>query len=170
MTSTRKLFIVVGLLLLLGLVSLLAFGGSYDCTRLALAEYFRPTTSELMPLSEDCVEVREQPSVKFLQIVRSQELAYNLTLQKIVSCKTQHQIPLAEPSFSQLMFDQETRNRWLPLYIGCCTYQFRRHFTVVAAQPSEGGFDVTRAALIQNRTDYFHFLTSHCSIKLGAWR
>jgi hypothetical protein len=59
-----------------------------------------------------------------------------------------------EPDFTEQAFDQNTRRRWLPLYVGCCSYQYRRHVAVVIAQQDERGSLISQAALIQSRREF----------------
>lgn len=170
MRNKHVMWVVVTILCLISLGWLLALGGSLLCSQLALAEYFRATTVEMMPFPQDCVAVQEQPSPRFMQIIKSQEAAYNLTLQKVVFCKMQRQITSSRSTLFEQAFDNATRSRWLPAYVGCCTYQFRRHFTVLVEENSEEGTFVSMAALIQRRSDYLRMLKLHCDPKLKYWQ
>lgn len=105
-----------------------------------------------------------------MHIVNLQRELYGLTLQKVTMCKTETPLPSVEPNFSDEVFDEDTRAKWLPVYSGCCTYQFRRHFAVVVAEPSGTGSVVLTAALIQSRSRYARFLRYHCDSKLTRWR
>jgi len=114
----------------------LAVGGPFGVTQ-ALGEYLWPTTVKLMPLPSDCVPTNEASSPEALRIVEYQRNFYRLSLQKMVVCRTPRKFPEMEPDFTEQAFDQNTRRRWLPLYVGCCSYQYRRHVAVVIAQLDE---------------------------------
>lgn len=114
----------------------------------ALGEYFRPTTVKMMPLPKWCVQTDEAPPTNLMHIVEYQRSFYGLQLQKIVVCRTKERIP-AGPAF-----DEDIRHRWLPMYVGCCSYQFRRHVAVVLANVDDSGSVIVEAALIQNRWAY----------------
>jgi len=131
----------------------LLWGGPLGVTQ-AMGEYLRPTTVKLMPLPSDCVPSEEAPSPEALRIVEYQRSFYRLALQKIVVCRTPRKFPTMEPDFTEQVFDQSTRRRWLPLYVGCCSYQYRRHVAVVIAQQDERGSLISQAALIQSRREF----------------
>jgi hypothetical protein len=120
----------------------------------ALSEYLRPTAVELMPLPADCVPSNEATSSEALRIVEFQKSFYRLNFQKIAVCQTPRRFPEGEPDFTEQVFDQETRRKWLPLYVGCCSYQYRRHVAVVISQQDEKGSLISQAALIQSRRDF----------------
>jgi hypothetical protein len=120
----------------------------------ALSEYLWPTAVELMPLPADCVPSNETPSSEALRIVEFQKSFYRLNFQKIAVCRTPRRFPEGEPDFTEQVFDQETRRQWLPLYVGCCSYQYRRHVAVVISQQDENGTLISQAALIQSRWDF----------------
>jgi|ERR1700733_13065645 hypothetical protein len=120
----------------------------------ALSEYSWPTTVELMPLPADCVPSNETPSSEALRIVEFQRSFYRLNFQKIAVCRTPHRFPEGEPDFTERVFDSRTRRKWLPLYVGCCSYQNRRHVAVVISQQDEKGTLISQAALIQTRWDF----------------
>jgi hypothetical protein len=86
--------------------------------------------------------------------VENQRSFYRLSLQKIVVCRTSRKFPQVEPDFTEQVFDQNTRQNWLPLYVGCCSYQYRRHVAVVIAKQDERGTLISQAALIQSRWDF----------------
>ena len=123
----------------------------------ALSEYLWPTTVQLMHLPSDCVPSNEAPSAKALRIVEYQRSFYRLSFQKIVVCRTPRKFPAMEPDFTDQVFDQNTRRKWLPLYVGCCSYQYRRHVAVVISEQDERGSLVSQAALIQSRWDFLRF-------------
>ena len=129
------------------------WGGPFGVTQ-ALGEYLWPTTVKLMPLPSDCVPSNEAPSPEALRIVEYQRSFYRLSLQKMVVCRTPRKFPEMEPDFTEQAFDQNTRRRWLPLYVGCCSYQYRRHVAVVIAQKDERGSLISQAALIQSRREF----------------
>jgi hypothetical protein len=119
-----------------------------------VAEYFRPTTVEKMPLPEGCAQTSETAPANLMRIVEYQKTFYHLTLQEVVVCRTARRFPQSEPGFTGAAFGEETRKRWLPLYVGCCSYQFRRHVTVVVADVNENGSVIVEAALVQSRWLY----------------
>ena len=139
------------------------------CASLASKEYLRHESIEMMPLPKDCMQAGDQPPGALLEVVEAQKNAYELELQKITVCRSPHEMPNREPDFTLAAFDGKTRSRWLPLYVGCCTYQFRRHFTVVIQQNDGQGTVVVMAALIQSRWKYLRFLRRHCDEKLRVW-
>jgi hypothetical protein len=120
----------------------------------AMGEYLRPTTVKLMPLPPDCVPSNETLSPEALRIVEYQRNFYRLVLQKIVVCRTPCKFSTTEPDFTEEAFDQSTRRKWLPLYVGCCSYKYRRHVAVVIAQQDERGCLISQAALIQSRLEF----------------
>jgi len=117
-------------------------------------ECLRPTTVLMMPINE-CTPTDAVPPPNLMQIVDIQQRLYHLTLQKVSVCFTSSRLPTMEEDFGDVAFSAATRARWLPLYMGCCSYQFRRHVTVVAARAREGGSIIVEAALIQGRWDFF---------------
>ena len=142
----------IGLVIItLGLA--LLWGGSLGVTQ-AMGEYLWPTTVKLMPLPQDCVLSEEAPSPETLRIVEYQRSFYRLAIQKIVVCRTPRKLPTMEPDFTVQVFDQSTRRKWLPLYVGCCSYKYRRHVAIVIAQQDERGSLISQAALIQSRGEF----------------
>lgn len=123
----------------------------------AVGEYLWPTTIKFMPLPSDCIPSNQSPSPEALRIVEYQRSFYQLSLQKIVVCRTPRKFPGTEPDFTDDVFDRNTRGKWLPLYVGCCSYQYRRHVAVVIAQQDERGSLISQAALIQSRRDFWQF-------------
>lgn len=121
---------------------------------LALSEYLWPTAVELMPLPADCVPANETPSSETLRIMEFQKGFYRLNFQRIAVCRVPRRFPEGEPAFTEQVFDQETRRKWLPLYVGCCSYQYRRHVAVVISQQDKKGSLISQAALIQSRWDF----------------
>jgi len=120
----------------------------------ALRECLRATTVEMMPLPEGCAPTDETPPASLMRVVEQQRDFYHLTLQRLILCRTPRRFPQSEPSFAETAFDAATRRRWLPLYVGCCSYQFRRHVAVVVADVNESGSMVVEAALVQSSWDY----------------
>lgn len=140
------------------------------CARLALVEYFRPTTVEMMPLPAGCVATSERPSIADMSDLPSEEKFYGLTVQMVSVCKLNHPLPQIEPDFSETVFSPETLRKWLQLYEGCCTYQFRRHFTIVITKSEpDGSLKITMITLIQSRKRYAEFLRWHCDEKLSVF-
>lgn len=139
------------------------------CASLASREYLGPGGMQMMPLPKGCLPVHEGSPVALLEIVEGQKKAYRLELQRIIVCRMSSQLPNREPDFTLAAFDDKTRSQWLPLYVGCCAYQFRRHVTVVAQQNDGQGAIVVMAALIQSRWNYLRFLRWHCDEKLRVW-
>jgi|HubBroStandDraft_2_1064218.scaffolds.fasta_scaffold00974_3 hypothetical protein len=130
------------------------FGGSFVATQ-ALLDAATPKVLKMMPLPKDCIVADEPPPPGLMRMVEFQRGFYRLTLQKVVVCRTPRQLPQSEPDFTNVAFGEETRRRWLPVYVGCCTYEFRRHFAVVVADVNDQGSLVVEAALVQNRWEYF---------------
>lgn len=89
-----------------------------------------------------------------LRIVQCQKSFYRLALQEVVVCRTPRKFPNIEPDFTEQVFDQSTRRKWLPLYVGCCSYKFRRHVAIIIAQQDERGSLISQAALIQSRREF----------------
>jgi hypothetical protein len=142
----------------------------YDfCLRLAVREIFQPTTVDIMPLSFNCSETQEAIPDPVQQIIEAQKSSYNLVLQNVKTCRTRMHLPQQEPEFTEAAFAEATRRRWLPAYIGCCTYSFRRHFAVVVTKPDAQGDLIVVATLIQSRWTYLRFLRLHCDQKLRVW-
>ena len=121
----------------------------------ALAECLRPATTKMMPLPEGCIQTSETPPENLMRIVERQRASYGLTLQRVVVCRTARRLSSSGPDLAEAAFSEETRKRWLPLYVGCCSYQFRRHVAVVVADVSENGSLLVEAALVQSRWLYF---------------
>lgn len=120
----------------------------------ALREYLWPTTVQWMPLPADCTSSNETPSPGVLRIVELQRSYYGLSLQKIMVCRIPRRLPRMEPDFTDQLFRPEVRRKWLPLYVGCCSYRKGRHTAVVIAQIDERGSLIVQAALIQSRRDF----------------
>jgi hypothetical protein len=125
----------------------------YGATQ-ALGECLRPTTVEMMPLPDGCIQTHETPPVNLMRIVEYQRNFYHLALQTVVVCRTARRLPQSEPGFTEAAFSEEIRKRWLPLYVGCCSYQFRRHVAVVLADVNNNGSLIVEAALVQSRWLY----------------
>ena len=154
MISMRSKWIWIALTITLG--AALLWGGPFGAIQ-AVGEYLWPTTIKFMPLPSDCIPSNESPSPEALRIVEYQRSFYQLSLQKIVVCRTPRKFPGTEPDFTDDVFDRNTRGKWLPLYVGCCSYQYRRHVAVVIAQQNERGSLISQAALIQSRRDFWQF-------------
>lgn len=120
----------------------------------ALREYFRPTVVKMMPLPKGCTPTDETPPANLMRIVEYQRNFYHLEMQKVIVCRTNNVLPQGGPEFLKEVFGDEIRKRWLPLYVGCCSYQFRRHVVVVIASADLNGSVVVEAALIQSRWEY----------------
>lgn len=123
--------------------------GMPDNTKMAAIECLRPTTVEMLPLPEACVETNESPPPDLIRSVEAQRAFYELTLQKLVTCRT------TNPVVAVSMLSEELRQKWLPLYVGCCSYQAGRHVVVVAGGFGDKGPVMVQAALIQSRWAYF---------------
>jgi hypothetical protein len=120
--------------------------------RQALEESLRPTTVKMIPLPEGCTRTDEVPPASLMRIVDYQAHFYHLKLQTVIVCRTNGS-PSQESADSAKAFS--IPESWLPLYIGCCTYQFGRHVAVVAMEQSEKGTVIVEAALVQGRLVYF---------------
>lgn len=147
----RKRVWIALVIITLGLA--LLWGGSLGVTQ-ATGEYLWPTTVRLMPLPSDCVPSEEAPSPETLRIVEYQKSFYRLALQRIIVCRTPRKLPAMEPDFTDQVFDQSTRRKWLPLYVGCCSYKYRPHVAIIIAQQDERGSLILQAALIQSRHEF----------------
>ena len=126
----------------------------FTATREALLECLRPTTVKLIPLPATCVPTDLAPPPDLLRIVEYQRRHYRLLVQQVVVCRAAAS-PL--PDMGNLVGGNASgndRERWLPLYVGCCAYQFRRHVAVLAANVHESGYVMVEAALVQGRWDY----------------
>lgn len=120
-----------------------------------LTDSLGPTTVEIMPLRDGCAVSNEVPPSGLMRIVEYQREFYHLTLQKVVVCRSAKRFTQAEPTFAEEAFSEDTRRRWLPLYVGCCSYQYRRHVAVVVADVNKSGSVIVEAALIRSRWAYF---------------
>lgn len=130
----------------------------------AIEECLRPTAVKIAPIPKDCVPTDEAPPANLMRIVDNQMRFYHLTLQKVVVCETARTV--SQSDLERAAFPEDTGKRWLPLYVGCCSYQFRRHVVVVVADTNEHGSVIVQAALVQNRWDY---VRSNWSKKRGSW-
>lgn len=163
-------FILVCGALVVGLSIVILASPAYRvCVALALGEYLRPTEIVEIPLNVPCVPSIEQPSPSATTIIESQAKQYHLVLQSVVVCRTTQRVSQGEQQFAGTFFSAGTRVCWLPTYVGCCTYSFRRHFAIVIAEDSPEGALVVRASLIQSRWEYLKFLRLHCDEKLKPW-
>jgi len=116
--------------------------------RRALGECLRPATVEAIPLPAGCIPTNEAPPARAMAIVETERSHYHLRLQKVLVCRTATR---QLPGF----LVKQVESRWLPLYVGCCGFQFRRHVAVVVACDDGDGSMVVEAALLQNRWEYF---------------
>jgi hypothetical protein len=116
-----------------------------------LRECFRPTTVEMVPLPTGCVQTMEAPPSDLVRLLNQQKDFYHLKLQKTIVCRTQTRLIQNQLN---AMISSEPHQDWLPLYIGCCSYQFHRHFLLLAARVDDSGSIVLAAAMIQSRWDY----------------
>jgi hypothetical protein len=139
------------------------------CVLLSLREYFHPTQVLAIPLPQTCSPSDQKPSPRTLALIGSQAAHYHLVLQSTAVCQMPTAQPRAESEFAAAFFSAEVRQRWLPSYVGCCTYSFRRHFAIIVAENSDQGATVVAATLVQSRWDYVKFLRSHCDEKLRGW-
>jgi hypothetical protein len=144
------ILVVIGI----AVIVLLAWFGRSFVAAQSIVDLASPQL-QTMPLPEDCVAVDETSPASLLRIVEYERDFYHLTLQKVVVCKTPRRLPQSEPDFTNTFFDQETRRRWLPMYVGCCAYEFRRHFAVVVADVNSEGSLVVEAVLVQGRWEHF---------------
>ena len=124
-----------------------------------------------IPLTRTCVPSGQDPQPRTRAFIESQATQFHLRLQSIRVCRSTSIGPAAqsERDFANVSFSAEVRDRWLPAYIGCCTYAFRRHFAIVVEEPAVDGPMLIVATLIQSRWDYMKWLRSHCDQKLKAW-
>jgi hypothetical protein len=97
----------------------------------ALLECIRPATVIMIPLPAECSPAQTGAPSYLLQIVRSQAAFYDLQLQTLVVCKMLRHF--RRPSIDQSVSGLEIPKHWRPMYVGCCTYSFGRHFAIVAA-------------------------------------
>jgi hypothetical protein len=163
-------FVLVSGALVVGFVIVILTSPAYRlCVALALGEYLRPTQIVEIPLSVACAPSMERPSARAMTIIESQAKQYHLVLQSVVVCRTSQRVTQSEPGFAEMFFNTDIRAKWLPAYVGCCTYSFRRHFAIVVAENSSEGALIVRASLIQGRWEYLKFLRLHCDEKLKAW-
>jgi hypothetical protein len=169
MVRIRRPYIVVLAAALLAVAAFCWAWPSRICVQLAMTEYLKPTTVEAIPLPAGCNETSEELPARLMEIVKSQQTAYGLTLQNVVVCRSPLRLPASEPSFTQKAFDVQVRKRWIPAYVGCCTYVFRRHFAVVASDNGATGSVVVVASLVESRWDYIKFLRWHCDEQLKSW-
>lgn len=151
MKETGKRLWVLGILLVAFamLFSLLPRGATD-----ALLEYTRPTTVQYMPLPRECVSTTEPPPQELMHIVSSQETHYSLELQKVIVCRTARNLPQNAPYFSKETYAADLMKRWLPLYVGCCSYKYKRHVAIIAYSSDGRGSLFAEAVLIQKRWAY----------------
>ncbi|HEY1483209.1 MAG TPA: hypothetical protein VGF19_10810, partial [Candidatus Acidoferrum sp.] len=153
-TEARRFILVCGALVIGLSIVALASPAYRLCVALAIGDYLRPTEVVEIPLNVTCVSSIEQPSPRATTIIESQAKLYHLVLQSVAVCRTPQRMSQAEQEFAQAFFSADTRAHWLPTYLGCCTYSFRRHFAIVVAEDSSEGTLVVRASLMQSRWEY----------------
>lgn len=162
--------ILVCLASVIGIAILVLMWNPYrTCMLLSLREYVHPTQALAIPLPQACSPSDQKPSARTLALIGTQAGHYHLLLQSIAVCRMSTAQPQAESEFAAAFFNMQGRQRWLPSYVGCCTYSFRRHFAVIVAENDSTGATVVAATLVQGRWDYVKFLRSHCDDKLRAW-
>jgi hypothetical protein len=116
-----------------------------------LLEALRPTTVEMLPIPDGCVATDAAPPPTLMKVVEQQKSFYHLKLQKVVVCKTTTRL---SPDFPSHTLHGIGAEQWLPLYVGCSSYQHRRHVVVEVASVDETGSVVAQAALVQCRWDF----------------
>jgi hypothetical protein len=169
MVRIRRQYILLLAAILLAVAAGFLAWPSLTCVQLAMTEYLKPTTIEVIPLPEGCNETSEEAPERLMEIVKAQQTVYHLTLQNVVVCRTPQRLPTSGPSFTQKAFDVQVQKRWIPAYVGCCTYIFRRHFAVVVPDNGATGAVVIVASLVESRWDYIKFLRWHCDEQLRSW-
>ena len=111
----------------------------------ALADYFHPASVLMMPLPEECLPTNVPPPTSAMKIIDDQRIFYHLIFQKVLVCRMVHQYPNIDAALGSTI-----RRQWLPLYVGCCSSQFRRHVSVVVARVDERGTAIVEAALLRS--------------------
>ena len=139
-------------------------GGPFGATQ-ALGEYLRPTTIKRMPLSMLHCTANEPLPGKLVRVVEAERSAYHLTLQTVTVCTAEVAFSPREGWISDVLSAQYGGG-WPPLRAGCCTYQYRRHVAVFAADVSGNRLLIVQADLIQSRWDY---LRLNWNKLRGAW-
>jgi hypothetical protein len=147
--KTKRLLVFVVLLFAAAALWTLAPHGAKQAAR----EYLAPTSVEVMPLPDGCIQKDGVPPASLLSIVERQRASYHLSLQKVAICQTTQTFRSQEDLVAASL-SLEMGKLWLPLYIGCCSYQFRRHVVVLAADATEKGSLVIEASLVQSRWDF----------------
>ena len=151
------------------IVFVLALTPYLPCAILGLGEYLRPTSTVPIPLRQTLFPTDQAPSPEARSIIESQAEHYHLALQSIAVYRSSLAKPQSENEFAAAFFSPEVRQRWLPAYVGCCTYSFRRHYAIIVVENGGDGSTLVAATLIQNRWDYIKFLRLHCDEKLKSW-
>ena len=136
---------------LIGLLLVVFWFATPPAGKATVEEAFGATTIEAPPPPEACVYSAGPPPAALMRVVEQQRSFYRLSLQRVIVCKTKDRLP---PDFSARRFGNDSGRRWLPLYVGCCSYQVRRHVVVEVVAPDDAGFIVVQAALVQGRWDY----------------
>lgn len=154
-TRTEALFLRAGLFWAGAVLAFLLVPKSF---RRAAWECLRPTTMNMIQLPKDCVKTDEAPPESAMRIVNDQRKHYELSLQRVVVCKVRGIPPVSgtKPDANPSILIPDIPKPWLPAYVGCCTYQFRRHFAVVVASAAGRDTVVVAAALVQNRWSYLN--------------
>ena len=117
-----------------------------------------PTTNlvELVPPPKGCVETDERPPAELMRIVELQRSHYHLASQKMIVCRVQYHVSMDEEEFRRWAFSEEMRERWHPMYVGCCTYSYQGHYLVIAAENStDGTAIIMQVAMVPVKRDYF---------------
>jgi hypothetical protein len=123
-------------------------GGPFGATQ-ALGEYLRPVKVERTGLVAICEEA-ETPPEDLMRAVEAQKEIHHLSIQRVAVCSGFNSTK--KTIASSAASDFHRYGIWLPLADDCCTFQFRRHFEVLA--PNESGTVVVQAVLIQSRWDF----------------
>lgn len=101
-----------------------------------------------------------------MRTIVQQRQAYGLRLQQVIVCRTSDTRGVGGGDVSDLFFSPEQRNTWLPMYVGCCTYQFRRHIVVLTGEVQGTDVVLVEAALVQSR---WAFLLRNWSSQRPYW-
>lgn len=141
--------------LTLAIVVAFLWVGVHLNARRALEECFRPNTVKMLPLPAGCVPTGDAVPDNLLRLLEAQRRFYHLQIQEVTVCRTAERFSTGRQDIVRQAFGEGLLHRWMPLYVGCCSYQFGRHFLVIAANEAVDGSLVLEVALIQNRWEYF---------------
>lgn len=119
----------------------------------AILECMRPTSVVLLSLPDACVPTNEVPPARLTQIIEQQRDSYHLALQKVTVCRTNESARILAPD-GQVILSADQAKKWLPLYVGCCSYQFGRHVVVLIGDIQGKQAIIVQAALVQTRMAY----------------